>query len=131
MLKKLRFKRVWFTLGAGLLLIVVAGSLLPVPKVDLHISDKLIHVILYFILMAWFAQIINLRYHFFLALAFVCLGFLLEIGQQATGYRSFEWGDVLANSTGVLLGWIAMRTILGRTVSMIDDRLARILGRGE
>lgn len=129
MLQKLHFRHIWLTLGAGLLLLVVVGALVPVPKIEIQINDKLIHVSLYFMLMAWFAQVIVLRYHLHLALAFAILGFILEVAQQSIGYRSFEWFDVLANTTGVLLGWAAMRTVLGKTVSLIDERLARFAGR--
>ena len=129
MLQKLHFKQVWLVLGVGLLLIIVAGSLVPVPKTESQVNDKLIHVVLYFMLMAWFAQIIIFRHHFFLAVVFVFLGFLLEIGQQFTSYRSFEWGDVFANSAGVLLGWIAMYTILGKMVFLLDALLVRFVGR--
>lgn len=75
--------------------------------------------------MAWFAQIIIPKYHLLLAFAFSFLGFLLEILQMTTGYRAFEWADVLANSVGALLGWAAMHTFLGRIVYLLDDRMAR------
>lgn len=103
MLQKLHFKRTWFVLGVVLLLAIVVGSLVPVPTIDLSAIDKLIHVSMYFLLMAWFAQVINSHYRLGLAIVFTSLGLLLEIAQHATGYRSFEWADVLANITGVLL----------------------------
>jgi len=82
---------------------------------------------MYFLLMAWFAQVIDSRHRLFLAIGFATLGLLLEVAQRATGYRSFEWGDVLANSAGVALGWTLMHTVLGRTLSLLDARLAQLV----
>ncbi len=127
MLQKLHFKRTWFALGVVLLVVIVTGSLVPVPKVDFPATDKLIHVLMYFLLMAWFAQVVDMRYHLFLAIVFVLLGLLLEIAQHATGYRSFELADALANITGVMLGWAVSHTIVGKALSMIDKQLARLV----
>jgi hypothetical protein len=39
------------------------------------------------------------------AAGFVALGVALEFAQGALGYRLYEPADMLANATGVLLGW--------------------------
>lgn len=131
MLRKLHFKKLWFVLGVGLLLLIVVGSLVPVPAPEsgILVNDKFIHIAMYFTLMTWFAQVVAEHRRFSLAITFASLGFILEIAQQATGYRSFEWGDVFANFTGVLLGWAAMFTIVGKAIYMMDARLARLIGR--
>ena len=127
MLQKLHFRRIWFALGIMLLVVIVTGSLVPVPKIDLPATDKLIHVSMYFLLMAWFAQVVDMRYRLFLAIIFALLGLLLEIAQHATGYRRSEWADALANMTGVMLGWAVSHTIVGKALYMIDKQLARLV----
>lgn len=102
MLRKYHFQRTWLALGIVLLVVIVTGSLMPVPNTGLHANDKLVHVSMYFLLMAWFAQIMEARFHLRIAFFFVLLGLILEIAQHATGYRSFEWGDALAN---LLVSW--------------------------
>lgn len=129
MLQKLHFRRTWFVLGVVLLLIIIVGSLVPIPKTGVQANDKLIHISMYLILMTWFAQIFEVRFHLRIAISFVSLGLLLEAAQGATGYRSFEWLDALANSAGVVIGWVLAHTILGKALFSVDTRLARLLSR--
>ena len=75
--------------------------------VDLSIpyEDKFFHCLAYFVLMAWFAQI----YHHSLqrniiALGFVIMGVALEYLQSFDPARMSEFADMMANSTGVILG---------------------------
>lgn len=127
MLQILHFRRVWFALGTVLLLVIIVASLVPVPKTGIQANDKLVHISMYFVLMAWFAQVIEPRYRLHLAIAFVSLGLALEIAQHATGYRSFEWADALANAAGVVIAWVAMHTVAGKTLTMVDSWLARLI----
>ena len=106
MLQTLHYRRAWFALGTLLLFAIVIGSLVPVPKTGIQANDKLIHVSMYFLLMAWFAQLVEPRYHLHLAIAFASLGLVLEFSQHATGYRHFEWADALANAAGVITAWV-------------------------
>lgn len=129
MLQPLYYKRIWFALGILLLLGIVIGSLIPVSRIEIHTSDKIIHVLMYLLLMAWFAQIMEARLHLRIAIFFVSLGLFLEYAQHATGYRSFEWGDVLANFAGVAVGWVLGHTILSRALSLLDERLAHFAHR--
>ena len=95
-------------------------SLTPHPPepVTFENADKPEHMLTYCFLMLWFCQ---LRYRrILLALAFVAMGVGLEMLQGMTGYRFFEYADMLANSTGVLLGWILARTRLGRTLELLE-----------
>jgi len=126
-LQTLHFRRAWLVLGTLLLLAIIIGSLVPVPKTDIQANDKLIHISMYFLLMAWFAQLIEPRYHLRLAIAFASLGLALEFSQHATGYRHFEWADALANATGVIVAWATMRTMAGKTLMAVDNWLARFI----
>jgi VanZ family protein len=89
---------------------VVWLSLTPSPPdIDIEGGDKLGHLVSYFVLMFWFAQLYASRAWY--AAGFVALGIALEFLQGALGYRAFERYDILANSAGVLLGWGAARLV--------------------
>jgi VanZ family protein len=117
----MRYSILWYGIGTLLLLAVVVGSLIPVPRVESAPNDKLIHFLLYFLLMAWFGQLQTRR--LWLALGFISLGLLLELIQGQTRYRTFEWLDVLANSAGVAVAWLVVKTPLGRILGRIDHFL--------
>ena len=92
-------------------------SLTPAPpQVDFEASDKLGHLLAYAALMFWFCRLYAAR-HARLAhgIAFVALGVVLELAQGASGYRSYEIADLLANALGVAAGWGAARLIEQRS----------------
>ena len=69
--------------------------------------DKLEHMFSYFLLMFWFAQLYHRkRTRNFYAVFFITLGVTLEILQGLGGVRMFEYADMLANTTGVVIGYI-------------------------
>jgi VanZ family protein len=69
-------------------------------------GDKLGHLAAYSLLMFWFCGLYRYRNtRLAYGIGWILLGAALEIAQSATGYRSFEFGDMAANSLGVLLGW--------------------------
>lgn len=76
------------------------------PQIDVEYGDKLGHLLAYGLLMFWFCFLYRhgdtrLAY----GIGWIALGIALEFAQAATGYRSFEVADMIANSLGVLLGW--------------------------
>ena len=91
------------------------------PRIESAPNDKLIHFLLYLVPMAWFGQL-RLRRHW-LALGFILLGFLLELIQGQTRYRTFEWLDVVANSTGVIVAWLFVTTPMGQVLRRLDQWL--------
>ncbi len=104
----LKFRFIWLFIGYLLISLVVYLSLTSNP-VDVELSipyeDKFFHCLAYFVLMAWFAQI----YHRSLqrnmiALTFVIMGVVLEYLQSFDPTRMSEFADMIANSTGVVLG---------------------------
>ena len=110
----LRFKRLWIILGIGFVLLVVYLSLTPdPPEVDVPGGLKLGHVVAYFWLMIWFAQIYRADGRRLLLAAALCaLGVVLEYLQGLTDYRNFEYSDMLINAVGVMLGLALARTPL-------------------
>ena len=99
----------WLALGWGLVAAIVWLSLTPSPpKVDFEQSDKVGHFLAYGSLMFWFGQLyVARKTRLAYAVGFAAMGVTLEFIQGWTGYRDFEVYDMLANGTGVALGWVA------------------------
>lgn len=98
-------RRVW--LAAGWLWVVgVWGlSLMPAPPqpFSFEFSDKLEHTAAYAFLMAWFSVVYRGCARLRAAVALTAMGWAVEIAQGMSGYRYFEWADVLADAAGVAL----------------------------
>lgn len=94
-------------MGATLIAAIFYLSLTPAPiQIPVEEGDKLGHVVAYATLMLWFAEIHPaLRRRLACALAFVVMGIAIEFLQRATGYRSFEVADMMADAAGVAAGW--------------------------
>jgi len=86
---------------------IVFLSLTPSPPdTGVEHGDKLGHLLAYGLLMFWFCFLYRYRYtRLAYGIGWIALGIALEFAQGATGYRSFEVADMMANSLGVLLGW--------------------------
>ena len=70
-------------------------------------GDKGLHVLAYAVLTGWFACIYderNWRRRF--SVGFIAMGIALECIQPLTGLREFELVDMVANTSGVLVGWM-------------------------
>lgn len=101
-----RPRTLWALAGWGLVAAIVWLSLTPQPpRVEALPSDKAHHLLAYFCLMYWFAQLHRRRWP--LALACLTLGAGLEGLQGLTVYREASVLDMLANTAGVGLGWLA------------------------
>ncbi|WP_035384298.1 VanZ family protein [Ferriphaselus sp. R-1] len=113
-------RKAWLVLGWLWVAVVFYLSLTPHPPepVQFWNVDKLEHALAYALLMLWFCQLAYSRVR--LGLAFVAMGVGIEFLQGMTGYRYFEYADMLANSTGVLLGWGLAGTAAGRILLKIE-----------
>lgn len=106
--QKLKYFWGWLAIGYLYLGYIIYGSLTPDP-IDIQIDDfdKVMHFSAYAFLMIWFAMIFySERGRVFHALLFVGLGVGLEFAQQAGGVRYFEYADMVANSLGVMAGYL-------------------------
>ena len=122
----LKLIRIWYVLGAMMLVAVAVVSLMPAP--DTGVSDKFSHLLTYFLLAGWFAMLARNRVMLGWTLsALITYGMLLELLQGQTGYRFAEWGDVVANSLGAAFGVTLYFTPLRRLFRLVDDRLASLL----
>lgn len=125
--KTLGLRGLWYACGAGLLVVVAVLSLLPVP--DVGVGDKLSHLLTYAVLGGWFGLLVTRPAGLGLVFAgLLAYGALIELLQGMTGYRYAEWGDLLANAIGLLLGLPLYFTPLRRLLYEVDRLLLR-LGR--
>lgn len=118
----LKYRRAWQTVSFALLGLITYLSLMPVPPAPFTFNgvDKLEHSVAYLALALCFCQTHAhpLRWMGFL----VAWGIGIEYVQGWTGYRYFDVWDMVANGTGVLLGWMGGRyTGLGRLFSAIEN----------
>ena len=112
-------------LGWGYVWVIVVLSLLPeVPgsgTLALPHVDKIFHLGAYLWMAFWFFQLYSnsgsqLRY----GVSFFLLSVLLECAQSATASRHFEYLDLLANGSGLLLGALLARQLPEWLFSKMD-----------
>jgi VanZ family protein len=117
-MEQLQFLRFWRLLGWLAVSGVVYLSLTPsLPDFKLGVpEDKLEHFIGYAWLAWWFSQTYPLRLHGFLGLFLAALGAILEVLQGLTGYRDFEYADMLADTLGVVGGYLLARSTPSGTI---------------
>jgi len=121
------FRWSWLGLGWIWVIAVFYLSLMPHPPQPMQFwgADKLGHALAYGLLMLWFCQIYRQRQsRLVLAMALVAMGIAIEYLQRETGYRLFEYADILANATGVVVGWVWACTGLGRVFAYLEHRVA-------
>jgi len=122
----LSYRRVWLAGGWLSVCLVVCLSLipLPAPPVTFEYADKLEHGFAYAFLSLWFCQLYFSALARMVAIAaLIGLGIGLEFLQGWTGYRIFDVWDMVANSIGVLIGYILVNTPLGRLFVSIETAL--------
>lgn len=100
--------RLWRGVGwLGVAAALVLSLTPPVINESGH-TDKVVHLTGYAVLMFWWAQIV-VRRRWRLALLVVLLGGAIELLQGLTPDRDPDVLDELANTGGVLVGWLAAR----------------------
>jgi VanZ family protein len=102
---------IWRWIGWLGIVITLALSLMP-PVLDEHVghTDKIVHLVGYALLTFWWAQLVT-RQRWKLALAAVIFGIVIELLQGFTPDRQPDVLDALANTCGVLLGWLIARAL--------------------
>ncbi|MEM7561722.1 MAG: VanZ family protein [Pseudomonadota bacterium] len=121
---ELKLKWLWNLAGISLLLVVAIGSLMPAP--DTGVNDKASHLLAYAVMSGWFSLLVDRPVRLiWVLIALFLYGALIEFLQSMTADRYAEWGDVVANSIGILLGLIAYFSPFRNWLIQIDRRLVR------
>ena len=127
----LRYFNLWLSIGCLMVLAVLYLSLTPTPpeiNIEFEYIDKVEHFLAYFILMFWFAQLYKTsRVRLFYVFFFVSMGVILEILQGLGGIRFFEYSDMLANTSGVVLAWLITKTRLNNLLLSFEKIIIRLV----
>ena len=124
-MKKLSLKTMWLIIGIVYIGIIFYLSLRyekPSKPVFEHF-DKILHYNAYLFLMGYFTLLFEKKNHFKLLVGFTSMGICIEFLQLATGYRSFELLDIVANTSGVICGGIISRNYFPNLISKLDSLL--------
>jgi len=111
--------------GYALVGYVIYSSLTSSPiEIDINYFDKYAHTFGYFVLMGWFMQIYyTKRILIIYAVTFLSMGVGLEFIQGMTGYRYFDVNDMLANSLGVLLAVLLVKTPFPKILYFFENKI--------
>jgi VanZ family protein len=124
MRQELRWFKLWSAIGWLLIVAVIYLSLTLHPiEIDVEQGDKLGHTLAYFSMMIWFAQLYRRRLHVWWGLGFIALGIALEYLQGWSGYRDFEYLDMVADASGVTAGWLLGGTVAAHLLRGLERRL--------
>ncbi len=108
----LRYPSWWLGIGVLMLLTVAALLLLPMRGPDFApaYTDKLVHTLVFCILMTWFSGILEPRYRLAIFASLLLFGTSMEWLQSLVQWRSAEVLDLFFNVIGLLVGWTLVRT---------------------
>lgn len=106
-MQPLRYK--WFWLGAGLggLALTLVLALLPMATpIAVVNGDKFLHALAFAFLAIWFLGVVDEGMTLRVVAALAAYGLLIEFLQSVLAYRAADPRDVLADFTGIGLGWL-------------------------
>jgi VanZ family protein len=120
----LRVTRLWRIAGIALIAAIWALSLAPsLPHTGIEHGDKFGHALAYTVLMWWWGQLLSaFRARAMMAVAFSLMGVAIEYAQGASGWRTFDPRDMLANAIGVAMGFALLYTRAGTLLTRIRER---------
>ena len=96
--------------GIALIMIIFTFSLFEIPQSNFDgLSDKFIHFFAYLLLslLIFRASLTFTKASLFIGL--ISLGVIIEALQYTSGLRNFEYMDIIANSLGILVGFLILR----------------------
>ena len=116
----LKYAARWQFAGIAFLMLVLTAALLPEipfwpddPSARFEFSDKLLHMISFTFLAAWFSGQYARTSYWRIAVGLLAFGALIELIQGTVTYRSSEWRDLYADGIGIVAGLIIARLGLG------------------
>jgi VanZ family protein len=127
----LRLYNLWWLIGAAILGYIVYVTLTPhPPPMPGRFTDKLYHILGYFVLTGWFVQLYKpSRLRRYLVLGFIILGTALEFAQLWVNTRSFDLADIVANMLGVVLAVLLLRGPLARLLLYLEGTVFKSYDR--
>ncbi|QOJ31393.1 MAG: VanZ family protein [Gammaproteobacteria bacterium] len=123
-MQPLRYK--WFWLGAGLggLALTLGLALLPMATpIAMANGDKLMHVLAFAVLVTWFLGVVDEGMTLRVIALLAAYGLLIEFLQSFLAYRAADPWDVLADFTGIGIGWLLAGAGLRRWCGWVEGWL--------
>lgn len=95
----------WIMCGFfGLFILLLLTFVLVPPFIGFANEDVLAHFAAYFITTLWFLMVcLSRKERYLVVISLLILGIISEILQPLSPYHIFDWRDVMANMSGVLL----------------------------
>ena len=123
----LRFFILWWLIGLAMWVFIIYASLTSHPvTISGRFSDKILHFSGYLGVTVWFSQLyLRSKIRLKQLVIFAMLGVLLEFAQLLVNERSFEWADMLANCSGVVVAWLLMRSPLEKLLLSCERFILR------
>ncbi len=90
------------------------------------LADKIAHGLSFTALTLWFSGAYEERNYRWLAISLLVLGIAIEVAQGQLSHRSAEAGDVIADATGILLGFLIANAGLNRWCLWAESILIRV-----
>ncbi len=122
----LRYVRLWLAGGALLSLAVLGGSLVPGDYVEdaMVWNDKVTHALTYAVLTLWFSGIFPRRRYGWVVFGIFLLCATIEVLQGSMSFgRQGDYADLLANSSGIVLGLLLALAGCGTWAQWVEQRL--------
>jgi len=88
-----------------------------------HHADKWLHGITFMFLAAWFSGLYPRRNWLPVAVGLTAFGFVVEGCQLLVSYRTADWFDIAANTTGIILGLALAAAGLGGWALRVENWL--------
>ena len=117
-------KNIWLFLALLYSISLLVASLIKINSSDLPVNfsnaDKVFHFSAYFVMTLIWNFYYNIREkskeknpNLWICFAIIIFGIVIEILQRdMTTYRGFEWMDIIANSLGVVFGYLVLKITL-------------------
>ncbi len=117
-----RHPRSWLLAGWALIIAAIVVCLMPGRSLpETGVSDKFEHMLLYAGLMVWFGGLYPRNRYWLIALLLFVMGVAIEIAQETMNLgRTGDVRDVVANTTGVIIGLVFSVAGLGGWAQWID-----------
>ncbi len=124
---QLKYPKFWVAMGWLAVAFTIFICLLPgkdLPATGM--SDKVEHLTAYTLLSLWFAGVYPRTRYWVIALGLLVLGIFIEFGQYVMhAGRQADVRDVLANSTGIIVGLTLAWLGLGQWTQRIESLVVR------
>ena len=103
--------------------VVLVGSLVPGSMVApvFFVSDKLIHLGAYALLLGLFAPFYHQKTSVRIGIRLVAFGVVIEFLQGGLGLRSFDGWDMVANAVGVISMWMVLHFLYFPRMDQLDS----------